>query len=104
MERMIVMNIPYVFKRCSKCGEWLVASKVNFYKNKLGKYGLKSKCKKCIAEQHKQYYDDNKNKIAKMREAVAKRLPAFFCAVAVAVQGVQAAQNQDVCQDVFSML
>ena len=42
MERMIVMNIPYVFKKCGKCGEWLVASKVNFHKNKDGKYGLKS--------------------------------------------------------------
>ena len=53
MERMIVMNIPYVFKRCSKCGEWLVTSDINFYKNKLGKYGLKSICKKCTAEQKK---------------------------------------------------
>ena len=58
------MNIPYVFKRCSKCGEWLVASKVNFYKNKGKKYGLESKCKKCEAKQKKQYYEINKDKIA----------------------------------------
>ena len=39
MERMIVMNIPYVFKKCTKCGEWLVASTVNFHKKKAYKYG-----------------------------------------------------------------
>ena len=27
------MNIPYVFKRCTKCGEWLVVNTVNFRKN-----------------------------------------------------------------------
>ena len=57
------MNIPYVFKKCSKCGEWLVASTVNFHKMKKGKYGLRGKCKKCRAKDNKQYYGDNKEKI-----------------------------------------
>ena len=57
------MNIPYVFKRCGKCGEWLVACKVNFYKNKGKKYRLASKCKKCEAEQKKQWYKENRDKI-----------------------------------------
>ena len=57
------MNIPYVFKRCSKCGEWKVASTVNFYKKKDGKYGLNSICKKCSAEYKKQHYENNKDKI-----------------------------------------
>ena len=56
------MNIPYVFKKCTKCGKWLVASKVNFNKHKTGKYGLNSTCKKCRSEQGKQYYKDNKYK------------------------------------------
>lgn len=34
------MKIPFVFKKCSKCGRWLVASTNNFYKKKRGKYGL----------------------------------------------------------------
>lgn len=41
------MNIPYVFKRCSKCEEWLVANSINFNKVKKGKWGLNSQCKKC---------------------------------------------------------
>ena len=41
------MNIPFVFKKCTKCGEWLVANKINFYKSKNGKYGLESQCKEC---------------------------------------------------------
>mgnify|MGYP002984871854 FL=1 len=70
MERMIVMNIPYVFKKCSKCGEWLVASTVNFKKAKAGKYKLYSKCKMCEREYRlknqgymQQYYQNNKDKI-----------------------------------------
>ena len=59
MERMIVMTIPYVFKRCGKCGEWLVASKVNFYKVKSGKYGLRGDCKKCKNEHYKEYQKQN---------------------------------------------
>ena len=57
------MNTPYVFKRCTGCGEWLVASNINFHKNKSNKYGLGSKCKKCRAEQQKQYYKENRDKI-----------------------------------------
>ena len=58
------MNTPYVFKRCTKCGEWLVASTYNFHKDKQCEYGLKSQCKKCRAERSKQYYEDNKDKIS----------------------------------------
>ena len=51
------MNIPYVFKRCTKCGEWLVASTYNFNKMKNGKYGLQPKCNKC----RKEYRNANKD-------------------------------------------
>lgn len=65
------MNIPYVFKKCKKCGEWKVASEINFYKQKKGKYGLRSQCKKCyyndnkkeILERNKKYYQENKKEI-----------------------------------------
>ena len=43
------MNIPYIFKKCTKCEEWLVANNVNFNKAKKGKYGLRGSCKKCKA-------------------------------------------------------
>ena len=58
------MNIPYVFKKCTKCSEWLVACKGNFHKAKTGKYGLKSECKYCKKEYMKQYRKDNKDKIS----------------------------------------
>ena len=78
------MNIPYVMRKCTVCGRWLVANKVNFYRAKKGKYGLESKCKECIrnknrqyneankdkmAEYKKQYYEANKDKIAEYRKA-----------------------------------
>ena len=53
------MKIPYVFKKCTKCGEWLVASKVNFHKNKNGKYGLGSQCKECKNADRKRNYQLN---------------------------------------------
>ena len=62
------MNIPYVMKRCGKCGRWLVASKVNFNKFKKGKYGLQGYCRKCNKNQLKQYNEDNKERIAEQRK------------------------------------
>ena len=56
------MNIPYVMKRCTKCGRWLVASTVNFHKRKGYKYGLYSECKECRSNQRKQSYEINKEK------------------------------------------
>ena len=56
------MNIPYVMKRCTKCGKWLVASTVNFNKHKKGKYGLYCHCKECKSNKHKQLYEANREK------------------------------------------
>ena len=53
------MNIPFVFKKCTKCGEWLVANKINFYKSKNGKYGLESQCKECRNRKQKEKYANN---------------------------------------------
>ena len=41
------MNIPYVMKKCTCCGRWLVANKINFHIKKGGKYGLATQCKEC---------------------------------------------------------
>ena len=54
------MNIPYVMKKCTKCEEWLVASSVNFNKQKSGKYGLRAECKECRKKPSKEYYEANK--------------------------------------------
>lgn len=56
------MNIPYVMRKCTKCGEWKVASAVNFYRNKTGKYGLKAICKKCQEAYKKEYRQSEKGK------------------------------------------
>lgn len=53
------MNTPYVFKKCSKCGRWLVASTVNFHKNKDGKYGLRADCKECYNAHYRKHYHEN---------------------------------------------
>ena len=50
------MNIPYVFKKCTKCGELLVATTDNFYKSKSEKYGLRARCKNCISNIEKESY------------------------------------------------
>ena len=58
------MNIPYVFKKCTKCGEIKLATSDNFNKNKKGKYGLRSRCKECV----KQYRENNKDKIREYKK------------------------------------
>lgn len=47
------MNIPYVMRKCTSCGRWLVASTVNFHNQKCGKYGLKNKCKECVSKEYR---------------------------------------------------
>lgn len=66
------MNIPYVMKKCSKCGSWLVASTYNFHKKKNNKYGLYSQCKSCVADNNKQRYEANKEEIIKKNRAKYK--------------------------------
>ncbi len=58
------MKIPFVFKKCGKCGRWLVASTVNFYKEERGKYGLRGECKDCRNAYRRKLREDN-NKLHK---------------------------------------
>ena len=53
------MNIPYVMRKCTKCGRWLVANKINFHRAKKGRYGLNSQCKECERKRKKQWRKDN---------------------------------------------
>ena len=74
------MNIPYAFKKCTKCGRWLVANKVNFYKKRYLKRGVCNECKKheidCAKKRRaeynkqycKQYYQNNKDKIVEHKK------------------------------------
>lgn len=55
-----MMKCPFVMRRCKKCNMLLVANTMNFYKKKDGKYGLRSRCKKCDNAQKKKYYEENK--------------------------------------------
>lgn len=48
-------------KACTKCGKVLPATNEFFVKNKEGKYGLHSQCKKCQAK----YYEENAEKFKK---------------------------------------
>ena len=60
------------FKTCTKCGKTLPATTESFHKDKRGKYGLRSICKKCASEQSKQHYEDNKDKIAEQHKQYYK--------------------------------
>ena len=66
------MNIPYVMKECTKCGEWLVANNYNFHKQKNGKWGLQSRCKKCKNNTNKQWRENNKEHIMEYRKKYHK--------------------------------
>lgn len=61
------MNCPYNVKVCTKCKKILIACSLNYGKQIGGKYGLKSKCKKCTSryneEYGKTYYKNNKEYI-----------------------------------------
>ena len=57
------MNIPYVMKKCSKCGIWKVFNNINFNKDKKSKYGLRCYCKECQRKASKEYANKNKDKI-----------------------------------------
>lgn len=72
------MNTPYVFKKCSKCGRWLVASTFNFHKDKKGKYGLAARCKECKSNYHKKYSKENKEKIAQQKNEYYKENKEHF--------------------------
>ena len=80
------MKIPYVFRKCSKCGRWLVASSVNFSKMKTGKYGLRNECKECVRVSAKKYYEENKEGIVEQtkkyqeenKEKIAKQKKKYY--------------------------
>ena len=76
------MNIPYVMKKCTCCGEWKVASTVNFNKSKNGRFGLLSQCKECVAEYKRQWRKNNKDKVAEIsRKQSEKRRQARIDAI-----------------------
>jgi 5-methylcytosine-specific restriction endonuclease McrA len=57
-------------KQCSKCKE--SKSLDQFYKYKNGKYGVTSICKKCKKRLVKEYYNNNRDKIAKYHKEYNK--------------------------------
>ena len=68
------MKCPFVIRVCTKCKRILVANKINYRKEKKGKWGLRSSCIKCekiytenhkkeISEYKTQWYKNNKNEI-----------------------------------------
>ena len=62
------MKCPFVIKKCTKCGELLVANTINFYKQKGGRWNLSPSCRKCNKLRGKLYYNDNKDKYKIYRE------------------------------------
>ena len=71
------MNRPnyLLFKQCSKCREVLHASR--FYKDKKGKYGLRSICKECKRKQDKEYKEEHKEELKEYREEHKEELKEY---------------------------
>ena len=67
------MNIPYVFKKCNKCGKILPATTEYFRKNKDCKYGLRNDCKECNKKSDKKYREENKDDIKERRKIHDKK-------------------------------
>ena len=75
------MNTPYVFRQCTKCKQWLIASKNNFSKHKKSKWGLNSICKKCAKKRGKEYYESqpmNHVILKRLQDEVIKKYGAFL--------------------------
>ena len=51
-------------RTCNCCGEELPATLEFFYKEKGGKFGLKSQCKECMKKYNRQWRKDNKERQA----------------------------------------
>ena len=66
------MKCPYCIKVCKKCGEILVANNMNYAKQKAGKYGLRSDCKKCMSQRKKEYYKNNTEQIKEYQKEYYK--------------------------------
>ena len=54
------MDCPYIARKCTKCGEILVACEMNFYKRKDDKLGFRKECKKCRDIYVKEWTKKNK--------------------------------------------
>lgn len=67
------MNIPYAFKKCSKCGKIKVVSKANFSKSKSCKGGFRSSCRECHSKQVMKRYNDNDEYREEQKEKNRKR-------------------------------
>lgn len=62
-----------MIKVCTKCG--IEKDESEFSKIKCGKNGLKSICKECTRNYHKEYYIDNKSNIKLQKEEYKKNNP-----------------------------
>ena len=67
------MNIPYVFKKCTKCGEIKLATTEYFSEKKRYRFGLFSQCKVCEQKYGKQYRQDNKEHIQEYQKEYNKQ-------------------------------
>ena len=59
-------------KQCNKCKKIKLIE--DFYKDKVGKYGVRGDCKKCFIEHRKEYY---KNNIEQKKEYYKNNLEKF---------------------------
>lgn len=72
---------PAGFKLCAGCKVLLPATTENFYREKITKDGLRSRCKACVDAQTRAYFHRNKDRLllqAKHREARTGRMAKWY--------------------------
>ena len=57
-------SIPPEKRRCTGCGEEFPPTLEHFYRQRGGRFGINSKCKKCSDKRHKDYVTKNQEKVS----------------------------------------
>jgi 5-methylcytosine-specific restriction endonuclease McrA len=66
---MVALHVPTKICTNPKCRKELPATPDYFARQKLGKYGLRSRCKECTAEANRLYQEANKSQISEKSRA-----------------------------------
>lgn len=62
------MNIPYVFRKCTKCGKIKLATEKYFSREKNNKWGLRRQCRECRNKRNRERYDNDEEYRNKVKE------------------------------------
>jgi hypothetical protein len=64
-------------KRCTNCNIRYPATKAYFHALKNGRYGVHSRCKWCVADYHREWYEENKERAIEYQNQYRKNNPDY---------------------------